>query len=333
MALTRILATTAVAVLAVAGAAAAAQTQATGHVQDASGKALPHVYVHQLGGVTSTFTDDQGNFRLDLDPKAGGRVLLSAPGYRGVEIDAQALKTPVTLQPAPVVTAPEATLPQQATEPSVFASELGLRYGYRNQATAASGNRVEGAINNELGLSAHLRQDRVLWGFDAYRNRAAVAVSGLETTVNPETVQAALSLGCVLGSPGLELAPRLTALYRSVHANNQGAAYTGTALDYDESRQALGVGAAVGTSLGGLEVMLDADYFPSFLTYSSLKEAPSQLSGLQGLEAGLKLGYTVVPGLQLQVGYRHETWGATGYAQDADVVLLGVASRPAEVRP
>lgn len=334
MALTRILSTTAAVVLALGAAAYAAAPQVTGHVQDASGKALPHVYVHQLGGVTSTFTDDQGNFRLDLDPKAGTRVLMSAPGYQGVELDAGQLKSAVTLKPAPVVTVPAAAVPPEAEATRPIASHLGVRYGWRNQTTGANGNGVSGAINNELGLSARLRQDHVLWGLEAFRNRASVAVPAMGATFTPETVQAELSLGCVLGGPALEIAPRLSALYRSVHANTQGAAYTGTPLDYDETRQAVGVGVAVGTMLGDrLEVTLDGDYYPGFLTFGSLKEAPAQLAGLQGLKAGLKLGYTLVPGLQLQAGYQHESWGATGYAQDADVVLVGVASRPAEVRP
>ncbi|HEY9855572.1 MAG TPA: carboxypeptidase-like regulatory domain-containing protein [Stenomitos sp.] len=333
MALTRILSTTAVAVLALGSAAYAAAPQVTGHVQDASGKALAHVYVHQLGGVTSTFTDDQGNFRLDLDPKAGNRVILSAPGYRGVELEAGALKSAVTLQPAPVVTAPTASAPVEAAPATVFASGLGLRYGWRNQSTSANGNTVAGTINHELGLSARLRQGTVLWGLEAFRNRAAVSVPNMETTFSPETVQTELSLGCVLGSTGLEIAPRVTGLYRSAHANTQGAAYSGTPLDFDETRQAVGVGAAVGTTFGAWEATLEGDYYPSFLTWSSLKDAPSQLVGMQGLKAGLKLGYSIVPGLQLQAGYQHESWGATGFAQDADVILLGVMSRPTEVRP
>lgn len=333
MALTRILSTAAVAVLAFAGAATAAQ-QVTGRVLDASGKALPHVYVHQLGGMTSTFTDDQGNFRLDLDPKAGNRLLFGAPGYRGIEVDAGALKQPVVLQKAPIVTGPAVPAAPEAPAGSVFGSELGVRYGTRHQSVGANGNGVAGPINNELGLTARLRQGDVLWGFDAFRNRAAIALADLNATVAPETVQAELSLGCVLGGPALEIAPRLTALYRSVTANSQGAAYTGTPLDYDESRQALGLGVSLGTTLGArFEATLDADYFPSFATHSSLKDAPAQLAGLQGLKAGVTLGYALVPGLQVQAGYQHETWGATGYAQDADVVRLGLVSRPTEVRP
>lgn len=334
MALTRLLSHTAVAVLAMASAAHAAALQVTGHVQDASGKALPHVYVHQLGGVTSTFTDEAGNFRLDLDPKAGSRVLLSAPGYRGVEVDARELKTPVTLTPAPQVTVPSAASPAEPEAGSAFPSALGVRYGWRNQSLGSSGNAVAGPINNELGLFARLRQANVLWGLEAFRNRASVSVPGLNTTFTPETTQAELSLGCVLGAPSLEVAPRLTALYRSVLANTQGAAYTGTPLDYDETRQAVGLGIALASTLGsGLEATLEADYYPSFLTFNTLKDAPGQLTGLQGVKAGLKVGYTLVPGLQVQAGYQHESWGATGYAQDADVVLVGVASRPAEVRP
>lgn len=335
MAFTRIFCTTTVALVALAGPALAA-TQATGRVQDASGKALPHVYVHQLGGVTATFTDEQGNFRLDLDPKAGTRLILSAPGYQGVEIDAAQLRAPVTLKPAPLVTAPKAPAAPEAAPTSGFASGYGLRYGWRNQTLASSGNSVGGLINNELGLNARIRQDAWVWGLDAYRNRAAVSLPSLTagTTFTPETVQAELSLGYLFGSGSLEVVPRLTALYRSVTANTQGAAYSGTPLDYDETRQAVGLGAAVGYRLmPGLDCLVEGDYFPGLLTSETLKEAPSQLSGLQGLKVGLKLGYALVPGLQLQAGYQHESWGATNYAQDADVVLLGIVSRPAEVRP
>lgn len=332
-------AATAVVALAFGGVAQAATPSVSGRVQDASGRPLAHVYVHQEGGITSTFTDDQGNFRLERDPKANNRLVLSETGFQPVEVETNQLSRVVTMQPSQVVTAPTIAPAQSSTEPSVLGSSFALRYDIRNEAIGFSGNSVNGTVNNELGLTYRNRFDAWYLTLDAFRNRAAVAMPDLTpnggTTFMPETLEGDLSLGYVWGLGGLELElPYLAGLYRDVSAGTNGVTYTNTPLDWNETRQAVGIGAKLGWrfaprwSLGA-----DLAYYPAVTTFDTLQHSPYQLSGLQGGKAGVGISYTLVPGINLGVGFQKQSFGATNFAEDSNVTMLTISSNPSEVTP
>ncbi|HEY9765373.1 MAG TPA: carboxypeptidase-like regulatory domain-containing protein [Chroococcales cyanobacterium] len=309
-----------------------------GLVQDPAGKPLAHVYVRQEGSLTSSFTDEQGKFRLFLDPRIGSRLVLSAPDYQPIEVDAEHLGAPLTLQPSRVVTVPEAGTTSALPRPGLYAGSFGLRYGLRNQSLAYAGNTVNGTINNELGFSGRARLGDWLWSLEADRFRGAVALPELTSdggaTFSPETIEAMLSLGYVQPAFGGEIAPYLAAIYRDVHANSGGVAYTGTPLDWDQSRQTVGIGASYSKSLlPDLFGTCDFSYYPAFSAFASLARAPYQFSGLQGSQARFELATPIVPGIQVKLRFAHESWGANRYSEDANVLLLGISSHPGEVEP
>lgn len=318
----------------------AATKAIAGHVQDSAGRPLPHVYLHQENGMTSAFTDELGNFRLEVDPKAASELLASAPGYQSVVIGMAAASEPIVLAKAPTVTVqpPEAAADEEAPSPDLLNNQFGLRYDWRNGTMGSFSNSIAGAVDNELGLNWRARLDDWLWTLDAERYRAAIKVPALTpnnpsaTVFSPETIEGTLELGYALKAGSLEFAPYVAGLWRQGTAGTSGAAYTGTPLDWDQIRQAVGLGLEGTTRLlPRLVGLADLSYYTA--TNVTLTNAPYQLTGLTGGKLKLGLGYDLVPSIRLDVGYRHDYWRATNYSEDADVVTVGVSYHPAEVTP
>jgi|GEM_PF-2303104 hypothetical protein len=328
--------------IAVAPPAFAANATLSGHVQDANGHALAHVYVHQENGMTSAFSNERGEFTLELDPKGGSLLLAESPGYQPVEIPVAETTQPIQLAKSPAVAVPSETetAETRAQAPAdLLNNSFAVRYDWRWQTYGYFANSVAGAVDNELGLDWSARLDNWLWTLDAERSRAAVRVPSLTpsnpnaSVLTPETIEGTLELGYALKAGEVEVAPYVAGLWRQVTAGSNGAAVTGTPLDADQTRQAIGLGlqgakriAPRLVAFGDLGV-----YTAPNVTFNNGPASITGLSGLNGAKLKLGLGFDLIPTIRFDLTYRHDYWRATNYAEDADVAMLGISYHPAEV--
>lgn len=329
--------------LGLARPAMAADRVVHGHVQARSGAPIDQVFVRQEGGLTSTFTDAHGNFALPVDPQAPDTLLLTAPDRVPARIAFSAADRPVVLALAPMVSPPTTVPPAVSIAPAqadVLDSGFALRGDYRtNDYVAQGANSVSGAVDGELGMNLALREGDWLLEADAMRNRPSVHVPGLSTdgqsTFAPEALEGTLDLGYLFHPAGLDVGPYLVGYGRSASSFANGAQYTGTALDWNDSRWSAGLGGQIAgwiyrpwhlEGLGRIEGYL--------LTNDRLSggNVPAQLSALHGAKAEVQLGWEFMPQVRLQVGYQHELWRAFGYAEDADIWTVGLGYYPGSPR-
>ncbi|MNX84216.1 hypothetical protein D3C86_1160060 [compost metagenome] len=76
--------------------------------------------------------------------------------------------------------------------------------------------------------------------------------------------------------------------------------------------------------------MGSAAYYPA-LSFTSAR-APYAVAGTSLWEAGLGLGYAIVPALRLELRYRHQG-GSGDLALSRDEVAFGVTYRPERAQP
>ncbi|MBO9540486.1 hypothetical protein J7643_07845 [bacterium] len=244
----------------------------------------------------------------------------------------------LTVLTSALAASPACAAEAQAPEADLLGNAFGLRYQYRTFNAAESGNGVAGAIDNGLGLRWQGRWENWLWRLDGTRDRANVRLadgfsplSPDATVASPETFETSLSLGRVWHVAGAAAwAPYLSLDYRSLQAHNSGSRYTGTALDFDQTWLAPGVGVAAEWAIHPrLVLSADVAWYP--VAAVTMAQAPANLTGTWGLKPGVSLGFGVAPGIRLEAAYLHDLWRADGFALDSDAITLGLASHPAEV--
>jgi hypothetical protein len=319
----------------------------TGVVQDASTKEpIGGALIQQEGSVTSVFSQPDGHFRLLMDKTGGGAITVSAVGYEnastavGTGKDLQIGLRGVSgfLPAAPL--APLAPVGLSAAETAPLNSGLVFTYSLRNvndQAPGSSGApaTIAGWSNNDFRLGARVRWKPWLVEAEGAHYEVPADVTGLRKEDNPAFRPSTWQVGARVGAfyPFTsDLEGALMAAYRwnNTVPNNGRVPYTGSDLDFEQTRHALG-GVALAAwrpGRGRWHLEGSAGYYP--LVYANADSPGNPIAGSNLLEARAILGYEVMPGLRLGLGAGLERWSGTG--QDQSVRLsIGVHYTPGGV--
>lgn len=321
-------------------AAAPAPTVATGVVLDAqTGRPIAGALVQQEGSVTSAFTNQKGQFRLLLDASGGTNLTVSNVGYDGATVpigNGRALR--VTLNPVgafmPTMPLP-ALLPSAETAVSSAPLNSGIRFGYRvrQSGITQAGAGISGFANNDFGLGLRFRWHPWLLEAEGAHNQFPVDVSGLGTDQNPAFTPSTWQAGARVGpfysfSNTLEGALQLGYQYKNVVPNNSDVRYTGSSIDYEQTRHALGL---VGTLAwkphqGPWHLEASLGLYP--LVYAWAKDNQPAIGGNFLTDARAEVAYELVPGLRLGLGYQLENWRGTLGSDDSNILALNLFYTP-----
>lgn len=321
--------------LSVPAYAAPAEPSVSGKVLNAQGMPLANVFVQQQGGIASAISDERGSFTLKLDPNGRMALVYSAVGYVTAEVPAGQAGT-VILQPVPSYRPAFVMVQSVATpvETRLFDTGLSLSYGVRQQQTTYSNRNVEGWANNEIQGEARYRVGDVALGLKGFRNKVPVTISGLATQPaslpTVETSQVNASLGYAFTAFAHEIMPQLVYSNYFVAPSNAGTPWTGTPLDYTQTRQALGVALDVGHRMGPWDLIGNGVWLPYTI---SLTGAPYTLENVGWNELGLTIGYNAAPGLRLDLSYRRQFAAGTSYGDWANIYGLGISYHPERNTP
>lgn len=307
-----------------------------GRVVAPDGKPLAGVLVHQPGGVASALTDEQGLFSLRLDPAAQPRLSFSAVGYLACEVPLAGAGV-VTLQPVPVYRPGFRPLAPEPgpTERPFFDTQLGLQYRARYQSVTGRSHRVEGWAGNDLAGVARLRAAPVVLGLEGFRFKAPLTLAPLAAQVSPqptvENTQWAAWLGYPFSFQGLEWLPQAGYVTSYWVPGNQGTPWTGTPLDFGQTRQGAALALEAGRAVGALDLSARVTYIPALGTV--LSGAPYSVGDLRSAEVAIGAGYEVLPGLRLGLNVARQWANGADLDEWANVFGLSAIYLPERVRP
>lgn len=311
----------------------------TGRVFGPNGKPLANAFVQQVGGSASTTTDDKGFFVLKLDPKGRPTLSVSAVGYLNQEIASGPAPT-LILKPVPsyrpsfvAVAAEEGTAPRDHR----FDTQINASYRLRQGGIDYAGRSVSGWANNELAGAARYRVGDVVATIDGWRSKLPILLAGFtpQPTPAPSVELSAwnLSAGYAFAVGGFELLPQLSFANYFITPSNNGTAYTGTPYDYTVSRQSLALGLEAAGRMGAWELLVGGRLAPSFLTSQVAASAPYALSAPTWGDAGLTVGYFLVPGLRSELTISRQFAFGTTVTEGSTVFGLGLTYHPERVAP
>lgn len=299
-------------------------TTAAGTVVDAAtGAPLSGALVQQDGSVTSAFTKPDGTFRLLLDRTGRTTLKVSAVGYdavsapvgdgKAVRVSLRAVSGFVPNLPA----GPSAPIGQNPAERAPLHSHIVFGYRIRHQSQDSGAATLAGFVNNDYLLGARFRYRPWLLEAEGGHFETPINVAGLSPNENPAFKPSVWHAGVRGGflhvfGPDLEGAAALGYRYHNSVPNNADIRYTGSDLDFEQSRHALGpVGTIAwrpGRGLWHFEGSLGL--YPIVLASAPTPGAP--VGGSFFTDARLSAGYEVVPGLRLAASYRIEDWRGNG---------------------
>lgn len=314
--------------------AAPAEAPVSGRVQGADGRPLSSVFVQQQGAVNSAITDEKGAYALKLDPKGRQVLVFTAVGFVGQEVAADRAQT-VTLRPVPTYRPAftKAPVQQVAVGDAIFDTQVGLGYGLRNQQLNTGTYRVDGLAVNGLVADARYRVGDGVLGLSGYRVKAPVHLAGLTSQPNPapsvDHSEWNLIAGYTLRAAGLEWLPQLV-YTNSFVTPAYATPWTGTPQDFAQSRHALAVGLEAGKRFGALEV-IGRGKLP--VLRSTTSAAPYDLGDVKWGDVGILLGYTLTPGLRLDLTATQQWAGATNTYESSQIVGVGLSYHPERVAP
>jgi hypothetical protein len=233
--------------------------------------------------------------------------------------------------------APLTSVGMSAAETAPLNSGLVFSYSMRNvnaQAPGANGSNatIAGWSNNDFRLGARVRWKPWIVEADGAHYEVPADVTGLRKEDNPafkpSTWQAGARIGALWSfTPDLEGAILGAYRWNNTVPNNNRVPYTGSDLDFEQTRHALGGMALAAWRPGRGKWHLEgsAGFYP--LVYATADSPGSTIAASNLLEARAILGYELIPGLRLGVGGGLERWSGTG--QDQSVRLtVGVHYTP-----
>ncbi|MBU6428110.1 MAG: hypothetical protein KGR26_03795 [Cyanobacteria bacterium REEB65] len=307
-----------------------------GEVLGPDGAPVDGAFIHLSDGVSSAITGSTGKFELTPDSGEGGRLVVTAVGFQTAEVPlARWSVVHLVPQPSyqPAIVPPPS--PFEIGGSHVFDTQIAGAYRLRYQSLAANGRGVQGWANNEYAIAARYRAGNVVLGLEGYRLRAPLTLSGasVQPSSTPEVEQDAwnLSLGYDFEAIGLEILPELVFANDYFVPTNGGTPWTGTPLDFDQTRTAGVVGLEIGRRLGPLVAALHGQ--TSIAENTTLLGAPYAATNARLSEVGLDLGYTIFPGLRADLTYARTLATGTQLDEWADVLGLGLTYLPAQVQP
>lgn len=309
---------------------AQAQTVAVeGWVRDAAtGAPISGALVQQQGGVASTFSGRDGRFRLTLEAALGRQVTFSAVGYDDQSHLLEAGRPAIVqLRVAAgfIPAAPPSQVGPVGQSPAEVAplhSQVSFGYRLRQNdwmAPGAGGTSasVSGLSNNDFRLGMRLRLRPYLIEAEGMHTEMPVEVPGLRREDNPAFK--ASSWGAALRGGFLfpfhpDLEGSLLGAYRwsNTVPNNNDVRYTGSPIDFEQSRHALGAQANLAwrPGRGRFQAELGAGYYPFLLATTGLNGSPYAERSLTELRT--LAGYEVVGGLRLGLSYHYDRYDGTG---------------------
>lgn len=318
----------------------------TGVVRDAeSGRAISGALVQQSGSVTSTFTGEDGRFRLLLDRRGAPSLQVTAVGYEAATVPV-GQDLAIALQPvrgflpvAPI--GPTTPLGSSALDKKPLNSGVIFGYRLRHQTATSGAASISGFANNDFKLGARFRWSPWLVEGEGMHWETPIDVTGLPREENPAFSPSAWAFGARAGrifpfGEHLEAAAMLGYRYQSVVPNNNDIPYTGSALDFEQTRHAFG---PVGTvawrpAAGPWHLEGSLGLYPLVVASARTPGTPYAGSFLTDLRG--TLGYEIVPGMRAGLGYGFQDWRGNG-ADSAHLfqVLIhytpgGVPASPAE---
>lgn len=312
-------------------APAQAQSRVSGKVIGEKGQPLSQVFVQQQGSLATAFTDDQGRFTLTVDPNGRRAVELSAVGYLSqvVPLDAVSAR-PVQLSVLPTYQPTYAPiLPERITAPApLMDTQAGLSYWLRDYKLAHQGQAVEGWIDNELAAHGQLRAGQALIGLEGSRYKVPMTRPNTQTSAKvatPEGTDLKVRGGMVFGNAAWEAAPSLSVFQQNLTAGNSGIPYSGTLMDFTQTRRGLGVAVPGVVAFGRLEVLGEAAWYP--WTTITLESAPYGVASSNRLDLKAGVGYRLLPTVRAELTFARQAWRG-GFEETSSVWGLGVTYRP-----
>ena len=311
-----------------------------------SGRVLgPHdapvagAFIQVADGVSSAISGPDGRFELQARLSEGRTLIVTAVGFETARV---LVSRAATIVLAPLPTYRPAIIPppyrRAAADSRVFDTQVAAAYRTRYQSFASNGKGVSGWADNEFGIDARYRAANWVFGLAGFRNKVPFTIAGLspQPSSAPEIEQSAwsLSAGHVFSVAHLEFLPQLVLSNRYSVPSSSGTPWTGTPLDFSQTRLAGDVAFDVGYRLGPVVAILHGAR--SFAEATSLSGAPYPATDVGMNEAGIDLGYTIMPGLKVDLSYlRTFDVGVPGTHLDewADVMGLGLTYLPAQVQP
>lgn len=299
-----------------------------GTVVDAStGAPLPGVLIQQEGAVSSALTQADGGFRLLLEKGAGACLVVGAVGYEPLHVELTGTAAPLRVSLTPVSgfipASPMLPVDQQGqgqADTAPLNTGMIFAYRFRNHLIQAGNARLDGWANNDWRIGLRMRLRPLLLEAEGSHHETPVDLAGLDRVANPafrpSTWQAGARVGLLtpVFHPDLELAGSLGYRWSNTVPNNSDVPFTGSDLDWEQTRQALGPVATLAWRpwRSRFHAELSYGYYPWTMASARTPGKPfaqALLTDLRGV-----VGVEVVPGMRLGVGYHEDHW--TGNGQD-----------------
>lgn len=304
-------------------------SSAAGIVRDAqTNEPISGVLVQQEGAVTSVFTQPDGTFRVLLERGAGNRLTISGVGYDAVNApigDGQNVNVKLTLLAGFVPSAPllpNVPIGQSTADTAPLNTGLIFAYRLREQTTASGAASYSGLISNDFRLGARFRLRPYLIDAEGSHNQTGIDVTGLDRSANPafrpSTYQAGLRVGALmpLFSPDLEIAGQLGYRWTNTVPNNADVPYTGSPLDWEQTRHALGPVATIAWRPGRGKFHAEGSVGYYGVVASASRSLGTPFANQSLLDTRAILGYELVPGMRLGLGYQYDNWMGNGNGSD-----------------
>lgn len=306
---------------------------ATGVVVDAqSGQPVVGVLVQQEGAVTSAFTQADGSFRVLLERGAAPRLAISAVGYEPASVavgDGKDLRVRISaiagfVPASPML--PASPVGQSAVDTVPLNSGLVFAYRLRQQAVSAGVGRYDGMVSNDYRIGVRFRLRPLIIDAEGSHHESPVDVAGLDRTSNPafrpSTWQAGARVGLMtpIFHPDLEGALQAGYRWSNTVPNNGDVPFTGSDLDWEQTRHAVGPVATLAWRPGRGKLHAEASYgfYPLVRGTSEAPGRPFADQRLTDLRA--VLGYEVVPGMRVGLGYQADHWMGDGNGDDVSKI-------------
>lgn len=294
----------------------------SGVVVDAgTGAPVGGALVQQSGSVTSTFTSAEGRFRLLLDTRGGSALTVTAVGYEAATVPV-GKEIKVSLQPvagfmpvAPI--APAAPLGASPADKAPFNTGLSFGYRLRQQTLAEGGASVSGFANNDFKLGLRFRWMPWLLEAEGMHWETPIDVTGLPREENPAFMPSVWALGARAGrlyrfSEEIEGAAMFGYRYQSTVPNNNDIPYTGSAIDFEQTRHAFGPVGAVAWRPGRGPWHFEGSLGLYPLVLATAKAPGTTYGGSFFTDLRAIAGYEIVPGMRLGAGYALQDWRGNG---------------------
>lgn len=306
------------------------EDSAQGWVRDAvTGSPISGALVQQSGGVASGFSAQDGRFRVFLERQGPRKLTVSAVGYDDATLDAPSgSNLVVLLKPAAgfIPAAPPSTVGPVGASPAELAPlHSSLSFGYRLrlneiQAPGLGGGTasIGGLSNNDFRLAMRLRLRPFLIEGEGNHTEMPVELPGLRREENPAftpSTWAAGLRGGMLFPFHSDLEGSLLAAYRwtNVVPNNNDVRYTGSPIDFEQSRHAFGGQANLAwrPGRGRFHAETGLGLYPVLINNTDTNGSPFADKFLTEFRA--IAGYEVVSGFRLGLSYHYDRFQGSGF--------------------